>query len=66
MVWGNGGKIFLMLVPFYNVYFIFKYNIDFAHAFGKSTGFGVGMTFLPFLVWAIGFSKEVKYLGPQK
>lgn len=65
MVWGSGGKIFLMLVPIYNIYFAFKHNIAFANAFGKSNGFGVAMTFFPFLIWAIGFDKNVTYRGPQ-
>ena len=65
IVWGNGGTIFLMLVPFYNIYFAFKHQIALAHAFGKSTGYGVGMAFFPFLLWGIAYFSDVRYLGPQ-
>ena len=65
IVWGSGGTIFLLLVPFYNLYFTFRHQIALAHAYGKSTGFGVGMVFLPVLIWAIGFDKSVSYAGPQ-
>lgn len=64
IVWGSAGKIFLMLVPVYNIYFMFKHNIAFAHAYGKSTGYGVAMVFIPILVWGIGFGK-CDYVGPQ-
>ena len=36
----------LFLVPFANIYAMFKIYIEIAHKFGKSTGFGVGMVFL--------------------
>ena len=65
VVWGTGGKIFLMLVPIYNIYFMFKHNIAFAHAYGKSTGYGVAMVFIPFMIWGIGFSSNTVYVGPQ-
>lgn len=37
--------IALFLVPFANIYAIFKIYIELAHKFGKSTGFGVAMVF---------------------
>jgi len=37
--------IALFMVPFGNIYAIFKIYIELAHKFGKSTGFGVAMTF---------------------
>lgn len=37
--------IVLFLVPFANIYAIFKIYIEIAHKFGKSTGFGVAMVF---------------------
>lgn len=56
IVYNNGAKIFLLLVPIYNIYFIFRYSIDLAHAYGKSTGFGVFAAFFPPLaIWILGF-----------
>lgn len=37
--------IALFLVPFANIYAMFKIYIELAHKFGKSTGFGVAMVF---------------------
>ena len=48
-LYGNGWKFLFLLVPFYNIYFVFKMNIDWAKAFNKGSGFGVGMVFLPFI-----------------
>ncbi|MEG2351503.1 MAG: DUF5684 domain-containing protein, partial [Bacilli bacterium] len=39
----------LFIVPFVNIYALFTMNIALANKFGKTTGFGVGMTFLPFI-----------------
>jgi len=55
-LYGNGWKMLLVLIPLYNIYFAIKLYIDFAHRFNKSTGFGVGMLFLPFIFLAmLGF-----------
>ena len=45
-LYGNGWKILLVLIPFYNIYIAFKTYIDLAHRFHQSTGFGVGLVFL--------------------
>lgn len=45
--------------------FIASYSIKLAKAFGKSTGFGIGLWLLnPIFVAIIAFDKKVKYLGP--
>jgi len=49
VLYGNGWRFLLMLIPIYDIYLIFKAKIDLAHAFDKSTGFGVGLTLLPFI-----------------
>ncbi len=49
MLYGNGWQMLYLLIPFYNIYIAVKLNIDLAHAFNKSTGFGVGLVFLPFI-----------------
>ncbi len=56
--------IALFFVPFANVYAIFKINIEIAKKFGKSAGFGVGMTLLQPIFYAIlAFSKDAVYSG---
>ena len=66
-LYGNGWKFLLMLIPFYNIYFMFKMYIDWAHAFNKSTGFGVGMVFLPFIFQLIlALDEKIVYRDGSK
>lgn len=64
--------IALLFIPFANIYAIFKINIEIAHRFGKSTGFGVGATFFPFIFYAIlglgkaTYSATVAYAQPMQ
>ena len=44
VLYGNGWRFLLILIPLYNIYVIFKLNIDLANRFGQSTAFGVGLT----------------------
>ena len=54
--------IALFLLPFANIYAIFKIYIEFAKKFGKSTGFGVGMVFFaPIFLGILAFSKKNVY-----
>jgi len=46
-LYGNGWKFLTLLIPLYNIYVGIKLVIDLAHAFNQSTGFGIGMLFLP-------------------
>lgn len=56
LLYGQGWKILLYLIPFYNIYFTFKVNIDMARGFNQGAGFGVGLTFLPMVfVPILGF-----------
>ena len=48
-LYGNGWKCLLALIPLYNIYFGIKLYIDWAKAFNKTTGFAIGMLFLPFI-----------------
>lgn len=41
--------IFLLLIPVVNIFAIFKINVEIAKRFGKTTGFGVGITLLPII-----------------
>ena len=53
VLYGAGWKMLLCLIPLYNIYFAFKVNIDLAHKFNQPTGFGVGLTLLPFVFYPI-------------
>ena len=62
-LYGNGWKMLCLLIPFYNIYFSIKMYIDWAHAFHKGTGFGVGMIFLPFIFQLILALDKTAYYG---
>ena len=48
--------ILFKLIPLYNIYVIIKFYLDLAHAFGKTTGFGIGLMFLtPIFMCILGF-----------
>ena len=50
MVFGRGTKMFLLLIPVYNIYWMIKTDIKLAHVFGKSTSFGLSLCAIPELV----------------
>ena len=45
--------IFLMLIPFVNFIIAIIITLDIAKAFGKETGFGIGMILLPIIFYTI-------------
>ena len=45
--------IFLMFIPFVNIVIEIIITLDIAKAFGKGSGFGVGMILLPFIFFPI-------------
>lgn len=54
--------IALFLVPFANIYAMFKIYIELAHKFGKSTGFGVASVFFSAICFPIlAFNKNIVY-----
>ena len=58
IVWGNGIKFLLLLIPIYNIILVIQTNLRLAKVFGKGTGFGVGLTFLaPIFFLMLGFGK---------
>ena len=66
IICGRGKAMFRLLIPFYNIYWAIKSMICLAHAYGKSTGFGVGLIFLPpIFMLILGFDKST-YVGPQQ
>jgi hypothetical protein len=52
-VYGNGWKMLLLLIPFANIVFVIKLQIDLAHELGRSTAFGVGMLLIPIVFYGI-------------
>lgn len=62
VLYGSGWKSFFLFIPLYNIYFWFRMNIDLAKKFHMETGFGVGMSFLPFIFRAIlGFNDNIQF-----
>lgn len=53
----------LMLIPCVNIVVIFLVYIDLAKAYGKGTGFGIGMIFLPFIFLPILGFGDAEYQG---
>lgn len=54
--------IVLFIIPFANIYVIFKMYIELAHKFGKSTGFGVATVFFSVICLPIlAFSNSAEY-----
>ena len=56
-------KFILLFVPIAQIYIMFKLYIELAHQFGKSTGFGVGMVFLPIIFLPMLAFGSATYLG---
>lgn len=53
----------LLLIPFINIIPYFILSIDLARVFGKGTGFGLGLIFLPFIFLPLLAFGEATYLG---
>ena len=66
IVCGRGTAMFRLLIPIYNIYWSIKTVIKMAHAYGKSTGFGIGMLFFGPIFQAILAFGSAKYVGPQE
>lgn len=56
--------ILLMFVPFANIYVAFTSGIDLAKCFGKDTGFGLGLIFLPIIFYPILAFGDAQYTQP--
>jgi hypothetical protein len=55
--------IVLYIIPFVNIYMAIQIPLDVAKAFGKSTGFAIGMIFLPVIFYPmLGFG-PAQYVG---
>lgn len=57
--------LLLMLIPIVNIVLAIIVTFRMAKVFGKSTGFGFGLLFLPFIFYPILAFGDDKYLGPD-
>ena len=65
IAWGNGWLFLLGFVPCVNFVVMIMVYIKLAKAFGKGTGFGIGLLFLaPIFISILGFG-DAEYIGPQ-
>lgn len=54
---------FLFLIPFVNIYLVFKLAIRLAKVYGKGVGFGVGLILLPIVFFPILAFSKAEYVG---
>lgn len=59
-------SILLYFVPFVNFIFSIIVFLDFAKAFGKGAGFGLGIIFLPFVFFPILGFGNARFVGAAK
>ena len=62
---GSGWKCILLLIPVVNIVYGIMLSVRLAKAFGKGTGFALGLIFLsPIFMLILGFG-DAQYQGPQ-
>lgn len=65
LVYGNGAKMFLLLIPFYNIYIAIKSSLDTAKAYKQPVYIGVLLIFVPVVGYALmTFVNKAQYFGP--
>jgi len=55
--------LLLMFIPVVNIVISIMVTLDTAKVFGKGSGFGIGLIFLPFIFYPILAFGEAKYQG---
>ena len=67
MVYGNGAKMFLLLIPIANIVFLILFMIDMSDAFGQEeVAFKIGMVLLSAVFMCIiGFHPAITYVGSK-
>lgn len=65
IAWGSGWKFLWMLVPLVNIVVAVIMSLKLARAFGKGTGFGVGLVLLQSIFMMILAFGDAQYTGPQ-
>lgn len=63
ITWGQGARFLLLFIPIYNIILAIQTNIKLAKAFGKSTGFGIGLIFLRIIMLPMLAFGNSTYLG---
>ena len=67
IVYGNGWKFLLLLVPILGWIIGIVMNIRLAQVYGRSTGFGIGLLFLsPIFYLLLAFDGKSNYQGPHE
>lgn len=65
IVYGSGWKFLLLFVPILGGVLGIAYYIRLAQAYGKSTGFGIGLLLLmPIFYLMLAFDNNAQYQGP--
>lgn len=65
IAWGKGILFLLMCIPVVNFVVLIMVYVKLAKAFGKGTGFAIGLIFLaPIFMCMLGFG-DAQYEGPQ-
>lgn len=64
ITWGSGWKFLLLLIPIVNLVVGIMTIFKLARSYGKSTGFGFGLLFLPFIFMLILAFGDARYGGP--
>ena len=62
MIYQNGWKVFMLLIPIYGLILWIKLNMELAVRFNKPRGFGVGMALLAPIFWSILAYGPAQYL----
>lgn len=65
IAWGKGWMFLCTLIPIIGFIFPLICNIKLAKAFGKGTGFGIGLIFLPVIFQPMLAFGDAEYVGPQ-
>ena len=63
---GKGIKFLLFFIPIVGFVYEILFSLRLAKAFGKGTGFGIGLIFLPNIFSLILGFGSAQYQGPQK
>lgn len=63
LAFGNGWMFLLMFVPFANFIVMLLYSFKLAKIFGKTTGFALGMVFLPVIFYPLLAFGDANYQG---
>ena len=65
IVWGSGWWFLTMLIPIGGVVILYITYFKLAKCFGKGTGYGVGMIFIPLILTAVLAFGGSRYMGPR-